>query len=109
MSELDVDRAAWLERGIREILEGGGGPCSFFACPGANHPPVAMATCNVCYPQIMLKELIGEPVSECTDNPCGVCGRDIRCAEPVEWDNGQGVVSLEPCWLLLDHEGECEA
>lgn len=78
--------AARLVSGIREILaDAEGSPCSFFACPGADHPAVGMATCNVCFPQIALKELIGEPPAPCFDLSCYLCrGEDPPWCERHE-------------------------
>lgn len=111
MSDIDVDRAAWLEHGIREVLDSlqDGQCCGFFACPGPAHPPVPMASCAQSWATDDLRFLLTGERAVCTDNPCDACGRDIRCGKPVEWDNGRGVVSLEPCYLTLDHAGECAA
>jgi hypothetical protein len=111
MDVADVDRVAWLEHGIREVLDSleGGQCCGFFACPGPTHPPVHMASCAQSWATDDLRSLLGDGRAVCTANPCEACGRDIRCGKPVDWDNGCGVVSQEPCYLPAGHGGEHDA
>lgn len=75
MSQLP--RAAELVAGIREVLADlDGAPCSFWACPGPDHPPVPMATCRICDVQQQLHELLGDPDPTCTALECVPCGRE---------------------------------
>lgn len=70
-----------LRAGIERVIAEGGGPCSFFACPGPDHPVVGMATCSVCYPMIALRELLGE-VLVCKEIECISCGKEAPwCSE----------------------------
>jgi hypothetical protein len=79
---IEADR---LRAGIREVLEDlRGAPCSFWACPGADHPSVAMATCNVCDPQQRLHELLGDPPPTCTALECSTCGRESPWCETCD-------------------------
>lgn len=80
------DEAGRLRAGIREVLADLlGAPCSFWACPGPDHPAVPMATCNVCGPQLDLRALLGDPPPVCTVPECDTCGRESPWCEACDW------------------------
>ena len=98
------DATAEVERltaGIREILRDGPGPCSFFACPGPDHPIVDMATCNVCYPHVALRELLGETLT-CDEIECITCGKEAPpCTHDSQYVGDDGQFYCKDCdeWL----------
>lgn len=93
VNHVRVREVAWLvlaevERlhfGIREVLEDlRGAPCAFWACPGVDHPSVAMATCDVCDAQQRLHELLGDPPPTCTAIECSTCRRESPWCETCD-------------------------
>jgi hypothetical protein len=74
-----------LTEGIRQIItDQQGAPCSYWACPGSDHPPVGMATCNACDRVHELRALIGDPEPTCTSLECGLCGKESPWCEECD-------------------------